>query len=101
MLSVGDELRIPVRGERIQVTTDGGDAEAAGPSRPPGEEYIVQSGDTLSDIAAARGMNYLDLQSYNGLTEFEAGNLQVGQILIIPPPPEEEEEEEGRTEPPG
>ena len=46
-------------------------------------------------------MNYLDLQSYNGLTDFEAGNLQVGQILIIPPPPEEEEEEEGRTEPPG
>lgn len=100
VLSVGDELRIPVRGERIQVTTDG-DVVEEGPRRPPGEEYIVQSGDTLSDIAAARGLNYLDLQSYNGLTEFEAGHLQVGQILIIPPPPEEEEEEEGRTEPPG
>ncbi len=46
-------------------------------------------------------MDWLDLQSYTGLTEFEAGNLQVGQILIIPPPQEEEEEEEGRTEPPG
>ena len=100
VLSVGDELRIPVRGERIQVTTDG-DVVEEGPRRPPGEEYIVQSGDTLSDIAAARGLNYLDLQSYNGLTEFEAGHLQVGQIIIIPPPPEEEEEEEGRTEPPG
>ncbi len=100
ILSTGDELRIPIRGERIAVTTEAA-AEAQGPTRPPGEEYIVQPGDTLSEIAAARGLNYLDLQAYNGLTEFEAGNLQVGQIIIIPPPEEEEEEEDARTEPPG
>lgn len=101
ILSTGDELRIPIRGERIAVTTEAA-AEEQGPTRPPGEEYIVQPGDTLSEIAAARGLNYLDLQAYNGMTEFEAGHLQVGQIIIIPPPPEEEEEEEDvRTEPPG
>jgi LysM repeat protein len=101
ILASGDELRIPVRGERIAVTTEA-PTEEQGPTRPPGEEYIVQPGDTLSEIAAARGLNHLDLQAYNGLTEFEAGNLFVGQIIIIPPPEEEdEEEEEGRTEPPG
>ena len=100
ILSSGDELRVPVRGERTAVTTEAA-AEEQAPTRPPGEEYIVQPGDTLSEIAAARGLNYLDLQAYNGLTEFEAGHLQVGQIIIIPPPEEEEEEEEGRTEPPG
>ena len=42
--------------------------------------------------------------NYNGLTEEQAGNLQIGQALIIPPPAEEAEEEaeqSGPTEPPG
>jgi len=96
VLSAGDELRIPVRGDRIAATTEADEEDFTGP--PPGEEYTVQPGDTLIGIAEANGLNYLDLQSYNGLTDFEAGNLIVGQTLIIPPP---EEEEEGPTEPPG
>lgn len=106
-LDVGQELRIPIR--------EGGcgaaDPEAASdedvsdePQRLPGEIYIVQEGDTLADIAFAHGFTWVDLMNYNGLTEEQAGNLQIGQALIIPPPPEEAEEEaeqSGPTEPPG
>ena len=97
VLSAGDELRIPVRGERIAATTDADGTETFA-SQPPGDEYAVQSGDTLIGIAEANGLNWLDLQAYNGLSDFEAGNLIVGQTLIIPPPAEEED---GPAEPPG
>lgn len=96
ILSAGDELRIPVRGERIAATTEGDGGEEEFNDQPPGEEYIVQGGDTLIGIAEAHGLNYLDLQAYNRLTDFEAGNLIVGQTLIIPPPGEED-----GGEPPG
>ena len=95
VLSAGDELRIPVRGERIAATTEAGAEAEDFAGQPPGEEYAVQPGDTLIGIAEANGLNYLDLQSYNGLNDFEAGHLLVGQILIIPPPAEE------AAEPPG
>ena len=94
VLAAGDELRIPVRGDRIAATTDGAAEDFSG--QPPGEEYTVQSGDTLIGIAEARGLNWVDLQSYNRLTEFEAGHLLVGQTLIIPPAEEDEP-----SEPPG
>lgn len=94
VLAAGDELRIPVRGERIAATTDGAIEDFSG--QPPGEEYIVQPGDTLIGIAEARGLDWVDLQSYNRLTEFEAGHLLVGQTLIIPPAEGEEP-----SEPPG
>jgi len=97
VLSAGDELRIPVRGDRIAATTDGETVDFID-SQPPGEEYLVQPGDTLIGIAEANGLNWLDLQAYNGLSDFEAGSLIVGQSWIIPPPPEEDD---GPTEPPG
>lgn len=97
VLAAGDELRIPVRPDRIAATIDG-TAEDFSTGQPPGEEYLVQPGDTLIGIAEAHSLNWVDLQSYNGLTEFEAGNLLVGQTLIIPPPADDEDE---RSEPPG
>ena len=99
VLAAGDDLRIPVRSDeadRIQATLDTEAEDFSGP--PPGDPYTVQPGDTLIDIATARGIEWRDLQSYNGLTEFEASNLLVGQVLIIPPAPEEDA---GPTEPPG
>ncbi len=112
-LSIGQELRIPIReggcGVAAPQTTDE-PAEQAEPVQPPGEVYIVEPGDTLAEIGAAFGFTWRDLMSYNGLTEAQAGNLQVGQTLIIPPPPDpepeqvEEEgtaEETGSSEPPG
>jgi LysM repeat protein len=97
VLAAGDELRLPIRGgDRIAATTAGEQEDFS--SQPPGDPYTVQPGDTLIDIALARGLDWTALQSYNGLTDFEAGHLLVGQVLIIPPPEALEEEE---AEPPG
>ena len=100
VLRAGDELRVPVlegtEAERIAASLD--DEEAADLGPQPGEEYTVQPGDTLFDIGLSFGISYLDIQAYNRLTDFQAGNLPVGSILIIPPP---EEEETGTGEPPG
>lgn len=107
-ISIGDELRIPIReggcGAAAPQATDSEEPEA--PQRPPGEIYIVQEGDTLANIAAAYGYTWVDLMNYNGLTEAQATNIQIGQALIIPPPPEQsgsesETEEAGSGEPPG
>ncbi|MYD74407.1 MAG: LysM peptidoglycan-binding domain-containing protein [Chloroflexi bacterium] len=105
-LSVGQELRIPIRegGCGVASPTTADSEEPEGPQRPPGEIYIVQEGDTLAQIAAAFGYTWVDLMNYNGLTEAQAANIQIGQALIIPPPPVEQEEateEQGPTEPPG
>lgn len=105
-LDVGQELRIPIREGGCGVADPGTGAteDTSGePTRPPGEIYIVQEGDTLADIAFAYGYTWVDLMSYNGLTEAQATNLQIGQALIIPPPAEasEEEAQSGPTEPPG
>lgn len=104
VLRAGDELRVPVadgsEAEVIRATLDNeGPQEEAGP--PPGEVYTIQPGDSLSAIGVRFGIPYLDIQSHNRLSDFEAGNLTVGATIIIPPPPEEIEEEEGPTEPPG
>ena len=111
-LSIGQELRIPIReggcGAASPATEN--EPEQEGQQRPPGEIYIVQVGDTLADIAFAHGFTWVDLMNYNGLTEAQAANLQIGQALIIPPPPTAEEqqteeeqtqEEQGPSEPPG
>ena len=105
-LDIGQELRIPIRegGCGVASPTSEEQEEPAQPQRPPGEIYIVQEGDTLAEIAAAYGYTWVDLMNYNGLTEAQAANLQIGQALIIPPPPEElaeQAEQSGPTEPPG
>ena len=106
-LDVGQELRIPIReggcGAANPAATDD-EGVSDEPQRLPGEIYIVQAGDTLADIAFAFGYTWVDLMNYNGLTEAQAANLQIGQALIIPPPAEQAEEEaeqSGPTEPPG
>ena len=106
-ISIGEELRIPIReggcGAAAPQAADSEDISDE-PQRPPGEIYIVQEGDTLADIAFAYGFTWVDLMTYNSLTEAQAANLQIGQALIIPPPPEEtaeEAEQSGPTEPPG
>lgn len=101
VLRAGDELRVPVQegteSERIAASQDEDAIEAVGP--PPGEEYVIEPGDNLYDIGVFFGVGYLELQSYNRLTDFEAANLQVGWTIIIPPPANAVEEES--SEPPG
>ena len=108
-LGIGDELRIPIReggcGAAAPQTAEAEEPDDP-PARPPGEIYIVQAGDTLADIAFAHGYTWDVLMAYNGLTESQAGNLQVGQSLIIPPPaddePDESEPQQAEAaEPPG
>ena len=89
-LSIGQEMRIPIRddacGAAAPQTTDGDTpATPAQPAPPPGEVYIVQPGDSLSSIAVAHGLDWVELMNHNNLTEAQAANLHVGQELILPP----------------
>ncbi len=106
-LDIGDELRIPIReggcGAAAPQNADSAEPDDP-PEQPPGEIYIVQAGDTLADIAFAHGFTWDALMSYNRLTETQAGNLQIGQALIIPPQSDEAVPEQQQTEalpPPG
>jgi len=47
-------------------------------------EYIVQEGDTASDIAAFFGVTVEDLLAVNGLTEEDTAFIQPGDVLVIP-----------------
>jgi LysM repeat protein len=52
---------------------------------PPGPvQYTIQDGDTISGIAAANGISYLDLLAFNNLTEEQAAALQPGDVISIP-----------------
>ena len=98
VLRAGDELRIPIKDQdRIAASSDAAAAQEGG-GPPPGEPYTVEPGDTLFDIGVRFGFDWEMLQAYNNLTDFQAGNLQAGQVLIIPPP---QDEEEAESEPPG
>ena len=108
-LSIGDELRIPgtcgAPAAPTAGTSDDGQATESAPQRPPGEVYVVEPGDTLAGIADAFGFGWRDIAAYNNLSDFDAGNLQVGQELVIPPPSASAEEPQQatqeRAEPPG
>ena len=56
-------------------------ASAQTPTPPPGPVYIVQSGDTLWDIAARFSVSVADLVDANSLS---SPNIFVGDKLVIP-----------------
>jgi LysM repeat protein len=61
--------------------------ETAAPTTEPAPvaiQYTIQEGDTISGIAAANGISYLDLLEYNGLTEEDAQALHAGDMISIP-----------------
>ncbi len=49
---------------------------------PLGQHYVVQRGDTLSEIAQAHGVSVHNLKAYNGL---DGSAIRVGQVLQLPP----------------
>ncbi len=57
-------------------------ASLLAPSPTPAGLYIVQPGDTLSELAILFGTTVADIMAANGLTDPDS--LQVGQPLIIP-----------------
>ncbi len=58
--------------------------EATVAPAPTPLQYTMQEGDTVSGVAAAYGISYLDLLAVNGLTEDEAALLQPGDVIVIP-----------------
>jgi LysM domain len=64
-------------------------AEATPPPAPastaaPPLQYVMQEGDTVSSIANAHGIRYLDLLDFNGLSEDDATLLHPGDVILIP-----------------
>ncbi|MCS6940441.1 MAG: LysM peptidoglycan-binding domain-containing protein [Roseiflexaceae bacterium] len=57
-------------------------ASQLAPSPTPAGLYIVQPGDTLSELAIMFGTTVAEIMAANGLTDPDS--LQVGQPLIIP-----------------
>ena len=53
------------------------------PTPPPAGVYVVQSGDTLFDIASRLGVSVDELATYNDLSD--PGQIFAGQELQIPP----------------
>ncbi|NMI02237.1 LysM peptidoglycan-binding domain-containing protein, partial [Pseudonocardia sp. K10HN5] len=51
------------------------------PAAPAGANYVVKAGDTLSEIAAANGTNWQNLQTLNGLPDPDF--LSIGQQLRL------------------
>jgi LysM repeat protein len=66
IVHVGDELIIPIPPE---VT-------------PGAPSYVVQSGDTITDIATKLRVDPTDLADYNNIEDWNT--IYVGQILLIP-----------------
>lgn len=60
----------------------GGSSPAPAPTPSGGGSYTVQSGDTLSGIAAKVGTSWQTLQSLNGLAD--ANKIYPGQVLKLP-----------------
>jgi hypothetical protein len=54
------------------------------PTAAPPLQYVMQDGDTVSSVANAHGLRYLDLLEFNGLSEDDATNLHPGDVILIP-----------------
>jgi lysozyme len=52
------------------------------PPAPPQETYVVQPGDTLSDIGAKLGVDWREIARVNGISDPDL--IYVGQVLRIP-----------------
>ena len=80
-LIAGEELRIP----SVAPTSTPGTATPRGTPTPTGsgQEYVIQDGDTCSDIAASFGVDVEDIISANGLDPSCTG-LHPGDVITIP-----------------
>jgi LysM repeat protein len=78
-LIAGEELRIP------NASPTAGPTGASGTPTPSsgGQEYVIQEGDTCSDIAASFGVAVEDIIAVNGLDPSCTG-LFPGDVIIIP-----------------
>ncbi len=59
-------------------------APTAPPAALPPLQYVMQEGDTVSGVATAHGIRYLDLLAFNNLSEDDATLLHPGDVILIP-----------------
>lgn len=72
-IQIGQELKV------YQTESDGG--SGSGGSTPNATTYVVQSGDTLSGIAAKFNMTQSELQSLNNISNPDL--IKIGQVLTV------------------
>ena len=80
-LSIGQEIMIPESSGTPTVVTSSG-ATSPLDDAMGGSTYIVQGGDTLSQIARNQGVSLSALMQENGMTQ--SSILRIGQTLIVP-----------------
>jgi LysM repeat protein len=84
---------VPADLDRAQISLDLVSPSGALDEQPPAvtfertepEEYLVEDGDTLSDIAGRYGLDFETVARFNDI--LNADQLGVGQRLLIPPAP--------------
>ena len=80
VLYVGQELKVPTGGNS-PVSTTGSSSSHNSSSVKKGGTYVIQPGDTLSEIAVAAGVSIDNLRSLNNIS---GDNIWAGKELYIP-----------------
>jgi len=77
LLTVGQEVKVPVNSSTFKKVK----SQKISQNIKKGGSYTIQSGDTLSEIAFAAGVNVADLMSLNNIT---GDKIFAGQSIDIP-----------------
>lgn len=79
---IGGDTDLNVSLVPLEVLTGAGAPPPPPPPAPPQETYVVQPGDTLSDIGAKLGVDWREIARVNGISDPDL--IYVGQVLRIP-----------------
>jgi lysozyme len=79
---IGGDTDLNVSLVPLEVLTGAGAPPPPPPPAPPQETYVVQPGDTLSDIGAKLGVDWREIARVNGIADPDL--IYVGQVLKIP-----------------
>ena len=77
LLTVGQEIQVPVNSSTFKKVK----SQKISQNIKKGGSYIIQSGDTLSEIAVAAGVDIADLRSLNNIN---GDKIFAGQTIDIP-----------------
>ena len=77
LLTVGQEIKVPINSSSSKINK----SQKISKNIKKGGSYIIQSGDTLSEIAQAAGVNISDLRSLNNIN---GDKIFAGQSIDIP-----------------
>ena len=77
LLTVGQEIKVPINSSSLKINK----SQKISKNIKKGGSYIIQSGDTLSEIAQTFGVNISDLRSLNNIS---GDKIFAGQSIDIP-----------------